>query len=67
MAQMHHLLQPRGWLLGLFWCHSPPGGPPFGSDPQVLAAQFQEAGFRPELWEPASGSVASRGRMIDRE
>lgn len=60
LAQMLYLLQPGGWLLGLFWCHSRPGGPPFGSDPQVLAAQFQEAGFRPELWEPASGSVVSR-------
>jgi len=60
LAQMHHLLLPGGWLLGLFWCHSRPGGPPFGSDPQVLAAQFQQAGFRPQLWEPASGSVASR-------
>ncbi|MEB3325961.1 MAG: hypothetical protein VKM17_11595 [Cyanobacteriota bacterium] len=52
---------------GVAACHGRPGGPPLGSDPQVLAAQFQEAGFRPERWEPASGSVASRGRMIDRE
>ena len=27
------LLEPRGWLLGLFWCHDRPGGPPYGSDP----------------------------------
>lgn len=60
LAQMRHLLEPGGWLLGLFWCHSRPDGPPFGSDPRVLAAQIQEAGFRPQLWEPAKGSVASR-------
>lgn len=60
LAQMHHLLEPGGWLLGLFWCHSRPGGPPFGSDPLALAQQLREAGFTAQRWEPATGSVDSR-------
>ena len=34
------LLQPGGHFLGLFWCHSRPDGPPFGSTPQDLALHF---------------------------
>lgn len=60
LAQMAHLLEPGGWLLGLFWCHSRPGGPPYGSDPHALADQFREAGFTPQLWEPARSSVEGR-------
>ncbi len=60
LAQMHLLLEPGGWLLGLFWCHSRPGGPPYGSDPLALAEQFQQAGFTPQIWEPAQGSVEGR-------
>jgi len=60
LAQMAHLLEPGGWLLGLFWCHSRPGGPPYGSDPVVVAEQFRGAGFSPQLWEPARGSVEGR-------
>ena len=60
LAQMHHLLVPGGWLLGLFWCHSRPGGPPYGSDPLGLEEQLREAGFSLQLWEPARGSVEGR-------
>ena len=54
------LLAPGGWLLGLFWCHSRPGGPPWGSEPEVLAAEVAAAGLRRQLWEPAQGSVPER-------
>ena len=54
------LLAPAGWLLGLFWCHSRPGGPPFGSDPDALAEHLCRAGLEPLLWEPAQGSAAGR-------
>ena len=54
------LLAPAGWLLGLFWCHREPGGPPWGSDPDVLAQQLGAAGLQLELWEPARGSAAGR-------
>jgi thiopurine S-methyltransferase len=54
------LLAPGGWLLGLFWCHGRPGGPPFGSDPQELHRQLQGAGLAPVLWEPARDSAPER-------
>ena len=54
------LLAPGGWLLGLFWCHGRPDGPPFGSDPQELHAQLLAAGLTPEIWEPARDSAPER-------
>ena len=51
------LLQPEGWLLGLFWCHRRPGGPPYGSDADQLVADFTVAGFSQELWFPATNSA----------
>jgi thiopurine S-methyltransferase len=60
MQTVFRLLKPGGWLLALFWCHSRPGGPPFGSDPAVLERQLLAAGLMAELWEPATGSVDSR-------
>ncbi len=54
------LLAPGGWLLGLFWCHQRPDGPPWGSNPELLAQQLAAAGFRQELWEPAQGSAHER-------
>jgi thiopurine S-methyltransferase len=60
LEQIHHLLQPGGWLLGLFWCHSRPGGPPYGSDPAALVEQIKEAGFTLQIWEAAHGSVEGR-------
>ncbi len=60
LAAVTRLLAPGGWLLGLFWCHTLPGGPPFGSDPQQLADQLRGAGLVPLLWEPARGSRAER-------
>ena len=54
------LLQPGGWLLGVFFCHGRPGGPPYGSDPVQLAASWRQAGLMERIWEPAQGSVAQR-------
>jgi SAM-dependent methyltransferase len=54
------LLAPGGWLLGLFWCHQRPGGPPWGSDADALAQQFSAAGLQQQLWEPARGSAPER-------
>ena len=54
------LLAPGGWLLGLFWCHRRPDGPPWGSDSALLAQQLAAAGFRQQLWEPAQGSAPER-------
>jgi 3-hydroxyisobutyrate dehydrogenase-like beta-hydroxyacid dehydrogenase/SAM-dependent methyltransferase len=60
LAAVTRLLAPGGWLLGLFWCHGRPGGPPFGSDADELGGQLRGAGLVPLLWEPAQGSVAER-------
>lgn len=60
LEQVHRLLVPGGWLLALFWCHSRPGGPPWGSDPAALEAQLRRHGFAAEVWEPARGSVQAR-------
>ena len=60
LAAVTRLLAPGGWLMGLFWCHTRPGGPPFGSDPDQLANQLRGAGLVPLLWEPAQGSRAER-------
>jgi thiopurine S-methyltransferase len=54
------LLEPHGWLLGLFWCHDQPGGPPYGSDPRQLAAELEAAGLQAERWQPAQGSACGR-------
>jgi len=60
LTAVSRLLAPGGWLLGLFWCHTRPGGPPFGSDPDQLADQLRGAELLPLLWEPAQGSRAER-------
>lgn len=60
LETMGRLLRPGGWLVGLFWCHGRPGGPPWGSDADQLRQQLVEAGFAADLWEPARGSHPSR-------
>ncbi|EDY37803.1 thiopurine S-methyltransferase [Cyanobium sp. PCC 7001] len=60
IATVSRLLRPGGWLLGLFWCHGRPGGPPWGSDPEAVAALCRAAGLVEQLWQPAEGSVAQR-------
>jgi len=60
LAAVTRLLAPGGWLLGLFWCHDRPGGPPFGSDANQLAGELRGVGLVPLLWEPARGSLAER-------
>jgi thiopurine S-methyltransferase len=54
------LLAPGGWLLGLFWCHERPGGPPWGSEPAELAQQLKASGLQQQVWEPAQGSLPDR-------
>ena len=60
LATARRLLAPGGWLLGLFWCHRRPDGPPWGSDPEMLEQQLTAAGFCQEFWEPAQGSAPER-------
>ncbi|RZM82197.1 methyltransferase domain-containing protein [Leptolyngbya iicbica] len=37
---VHQLLKPGGQLIGVFFTHSRPGGPPFGSQPDELRRLF---------------------------
>ena len=59
-ATVTALLRPGGWLLGLFFCHGRPGGPPYGSDPHELERSWRHAGLEPRIWQPAQGSVPQR-------
>ena len=60
LKRVHSLLKPSGWLLGLFWCHGRPGGPPWGIAAADLALALEQAGFQPRIWEPALGSIPER-------
>ncbi len=53
------LLRPEGELIGLFFTHTRPGGPPFGSTPAEIR-QYFEADFEILSLEPVLNSVPSR-------
>ena len=53
------LLRPRGELIALFFTHTRPGGPPFGTTPAEISRYF-EADFEILFLEPVSNSVPSR-------
>lgn len=40
VAQIARLLRPGGRFIGLFYCHSYPGGPPFGASIEELTARL---------------------------
>ncbi|MCB9703849.1 MAG: methyltransferase domain-containing protein [Myxococcales bacterium] len=64
-------LRPGGALVGLFYAHGRPGGPPFTTDAAELRRRFDRA-FVIEALETARGSVITRrgdellGRLIRR-
>ena len=64
LSAVTRLLEPGGWLLGLFWCHDRPDGPPYGSEPDQLAADLAAAGLEPVLWQPAEGSARGRDGRV---
>ncbi len=53
------LLRPEGELIALFFTHTRPGGPPFGSTPAEIR-QYFEADFEILSLEPVLNSVPSR-------
>ncbi len=68
LQTVRELLAPGGWLLGLFWCHGRPGGPPYGSDAAALAQALTAIGLEPALWQPAGASATGReGQPRDNE
>jgi len=56
---VHWLLRPGGELIALFWAHSMPGGPPFGTTVDELQQRFSSQ-FDPVSFEKVSNSVPSR-------
>jgi methyl halide transferase len=53
------LLQPNGKLLGLFFTHNRPGGPPFGSTTKEIRELFAER-FEFLSLEAATDSIEKR-------
>jgi SAM-dependent methyltransferase len=56
---VHQLLKPQGKLIGLFFTHSRPGGPPYGSTAEELDERFSRCLQRLSL-VPVVDSVPSR-------
>ena len=56
---VHTLLKPQGQLLGLFFTHNRPGGPPFGITPTEIQQYFASTFHLLEL-APATNSVPER-------
>lgn len=56
---VHSLLRPAGELIGLFWTHTRPGGPPYGSTPAEIEQCFAPD-FAMLSLEPVTNSVAAR-------
>jgi SAM-dependent methyltransferase len=52
------ILRPAGELIGLFWAHSRPGGPPFGTTATEIKQQF--VAFEPILFTQPTNSIDSR-------
>lgn len=53
------ILKPKGKLIGLFFTHNLPGGPPFGSTPAEIYQEFA-ADFEILALEPVKNSVPGR-------
>lgn len=53
-----NILHPGGKLIGLFYTHNRPGGPPFGIQPQEVLSYFSN--FEPILFEKAKNSISRR-------
>lgn len=58
----HRLLRPDGLLLGLFWCHPYPGGPPFGATRAEVVDLFG-ASFDVVHEEVPADSILSRAQQ----
>jgi methyl halide transferase len=53
------ILKSQGQLIGLFFTHNRPGGPPFGTTPEEIKKYFQ-ADFKINYFNPVTNSVPSR-------
>lgn len=62
VAAVARALRPGGELLGLFWCHDYPGGPPYGSTPAEVRDRFA-ARFALRHGEMPEDSVLARAHQ----
>lgn len=53
------ILKPQGELIGLFFTHNRPGGPPFAATPEEIREYFQQD-FEIRSLEPAINSIPER-------
>ncbi len=53
------ILRPNGKLIGLFYTHNRPGGPPFGIKPQEVL-DFFTPDFKPIVFQVAKDSITRR-------
>lgn len=56
---VHQILRPQGELLALFWAHSRPGGPPYGTSLAELDQLFSTH-FEILVLDPVSNSIDNR-------
>ena len=56
---VRNLLRPKGQLIGLFFTHNRPGGPPFGVKPQEVLDSFSPD-FNITLFQQAEDSIPRR-------
>ena len=60
MAVVRTVLAPGGRLLGLFYTHGRPGGPPFGATVAEVLEALRQAGLRVEREEVPADSIERR-------
>jgi SAM-dependent methyltransferase len=56
---VHGLLKPGGYLIGIFFTHQRPGGPPFGATPADIRQHFSRC-FEVQSLTPVPNSVPQR-------
>ena len=59
VTSVRSLLKPKGLLMGIFFTHNRPGGPPFGCTETEILNLFSPS-FHRELWQVSQHSIARR-------
>ena len=64
LLEMARALKPGGWLVGIFFMHDRPSGPPWGISEAALRG-LVESGYEVVHAEPAAKSIARREPMVE--
>ncbi|MGD1851987.1 MAG: methyltransferase [Cyanophyceae cyanobacterium] len=59
VASVRSLLKPNGQLIGVFYTHNRPGGPPFGTNEAQILDVFLPK-FKREFWQLSDHSIGRR-------